>query len=83
MSDPSLIFYSPYKTRVDTKNAYSSYIIRSEKPNVHGETVRAYVTSVRGTHPVISSITFALFGAFGSMSHVPLLPADSLAAAPM
>lgn len=49
------------------------------------KTVRAYVTSVRGTHPVISSITFALFGAFGSMSPVslPLLPADSLAAAPM
>lgn len=39
--------------------------------------IRARVTSVRGTHPVISSITFALFDAFGSMSPVPLLPADS------
>lgn len=65
------------KARARRYNVYSS--LRFTERGI--ERKRERVTSVRGTHPVINSIMFALFDAFGSMSPVPLFPADSLAAA--
>jgi len=76
MRDP----LTPHSSRVWqklTRDATASILFcvsRREELNVRTNRKRERITSVRGTHPVISSLMFALLDAFGSMSFVPLFP---------